>query len=993
MMKPSFRPVWAVLIVCLATPATAQFLEEAPPPPPSAKDLELPVIVDTISGLDVVDEATGDGANGYVKDLAAAVTLGKALFWDMQVGSDGVACATCHYHAGADARDTNQLSPGIKGGNAVFDPMATGNGGANYTLATGDFPLHQLADPSDRESAVLFDTDDVVSSQGTFSATFNDVTAGAGLTGAQKEGGRSDDNCNIVNPDPFGFHVNNINVRRVEPRNTPTIINAAFNHRNFWDGRANNIFNGVDPFGQRNTGARVLEDQGGSVVQIQVAFENGSLASQSVGPPTSDFEMACSGRNFMKVGKKMVTAEALAGQKVHPKDSVLGGLSNHPKQGLDGPGNNGIQYADLIEAAISDRFWDSNKLFDVAKNEIGTGAPANTDEYTLMEANFSLIWGLAIQEYLRTLISDDAPYDQWAEDPGNDDRSTDESNGRGILTTQQMRGMELFFTNNLNLSGVGPKTGLRGNCSTCHQGPLFSTATFPFTKEEESGEFEEQEMLIERMRGGDAVNVIEDLLRYFVSGTGNTNLGVISGTAGSRELPSTYTAAVGGDITFGGSACRVTSFLMNQDRTLGSPDGNAPGPAPDPNNPADVPRVPPPEPPGPSDHADYSTKDAVFRLSCSPFAPDYEITIVDNGPGLVDTITVGLVVFEGAKPPFPGTYPYFFGAEPVIIPQGGGVGDFTLEIPVLYDTAFYNIGVRPTAEDPGVAALDPFGVPLSFTQQWIDQLLGTPAADVDAIASLNFARVFEPFNWYGDSVWFPGGLAGYAWLTHRLEVNPNFGQTYCALPGFPPGRPAPGGPFPDQGSCEGAGFVWFTNATEFNNNPQFFPPRPGRGDDAVPAVNPANMAAIASMPTAVDGAFKVPHLRNVSLTAPFFHNGGQLTLEQVVEFYNRGGDFAVENLGDLAPNIHPLLLDGGQIADIAIFMESFTDERVNCEQAPFDHPEIRIANGARGTVASVTPDNQNPGQSKDQMELIQATGADGRPANFAPCIDQENFLQ
>src|SRR5262245_62487950 len=32
----------------------------------------------------------------------AAVTLGKALFWDMQVGSDGQACASCHFHAGAD---------------------------------------------------------------------------------------------------------------------------------------------------------------------------------------------------------------------------------------------------------------------------------------------------------------------------------------------------------------------------------------------------------------------------------------------------------------------------------------------------------------------------------------------------------------------------------------------------------------------------------------------------------------------------------------------------------------------------------------------------------------------------------------------------------------------------------------------------------------------------------------------------------------------------
>src|SRR4029079_5518321 len=42
----------------------------------------------------------------------------------------------------------------------------------------------------------------------------------------------------------------------------------------------------------------------------------------------------------------------------------------------------------------------------------------------------------------------------------------------------------------------------------------------------------------------------------------------------------------------------------------------------------------------------------------------------------------------------------------------------------------------------------------------------------------------------------------------------------------------------------------------------------------------------------VDGAFKVPSLRNVALTAPYFHNGDVLTLRQVVELYSRGGNVA-----------------------------------------------------------------------------------------------------
>ena len=43
--------------------------------------------------------------------------------------------------------------------------------------------------------------------------------------------------------------------------------------------------------------------------------------------------------------------------------------------------------------------------------------------------------------------------------------------------------------------------------------------------------------------------------------------------------------------------------------------------------------------------------------------------------------------------------------------------------------------------------------------------------------------------------------------------------------------------------------------------------------------------------SAVDmGAFKTPALRNVGLTAPYFHNGGKATLGDVIDFYARGGD-------------------------------------------------------------------------------------------------------
>jgi cytochrome c peroxidase len=49
------------------------------------------------------------------------------------------------------------------------------------------------------------------------------------------------------------------------------------------------------------------------------------------------------------------------------------------------------------------------------------------------------------------------------------------------------------------------------------------------------------------------------------------------------------------------------------------------------------------------------------------------------------------------------------------------------------------------------------------------------------------------------------------------------------------------------------------------------------------------------------GKFKTPTLRAVSLTAPYMHDGSLTTLEQVVEFYNRGGGANPHRDSALAP--------------------------------------------------------------------------------------------
>ena len=181
----------------------------------------------------------------YLRNEQAAIVLGKALFWDMQVGGDNVqACATCHFRAGADSRAKNQVSPGLL--RVEFGPDENGapsaipkpdhnfdGQGPNETLTLEDFPFRKLQDITNRESPIESDTNNVTSSAGVHYLIFGE----SGNPG----------------PDPDGFYVGTGrrrgNVRRVEPRNTPTMINAVFNHRNFWDMRAKNLFNGRNPFG------------------------------------------------------------------------------------------------------------------------------------------------------------------------------------------------------------------------------------------------------------------------------------------------------------------------------------------------------------------------------------------------------------------------------------------------------------------------------------------------------------------------------------------------------------------------------------------------------------------------------------------------------------------------------------------------------------------------------------------------------------------------
>lgn len=582
----------------------------------------------------------------FVTNKTAALVLGKSLFWDMQTGSDNIqSCASCHFSAGADNRSKHQLSPGLLRVNADGSPnpdTTFNTGGLNYQLKANDYPFHKLADINNRKSQVVADSNDVTGSQGVFGFLFSNIF----LRKATEAG--------VPVTDPV-FNVDNTNLLRVTARNSPSAINAVFNFRNFWDGRAQNDFNGVNPFGSRDVNAKVIKAEAlGDLKEVKISLDNASLASQAVGPPLSEVEMSYKGKPFSLLGKKMLPLIPLNKQKVHLEDSVLGTYSKFPMPGVRS------KYKTLVQAAFKPQWWNSDRIITIDANGkptftglVGASDPNSATQFSLMEYNFPLFFGLAVQMYESTLVSNDAPIDQYLEGNSN------------ALTSQQKRGKELFEG--------------KAKCINCHGGAEFTNASVKNVKKER----------LERMVMG--------------------------------------------------------------------------------NN---------------------------------------EVAVYDNG--------------------------------------------------------FYNIGVRPTKEDLGVGDKDPFGNPLSES---------------------------------------------------RLAQQGKF------------------------------------------NDPNLEPP-----------VSPNERVA-------ADGAFKTPGLRNVELTAPYFHNGGQLTLRQVVDFYNRGGDFHEQNIDNLDPDIENLGLSNEEKDALVAFMKGLTDERVRYQKAPFDHPQLFVSNGHPGTGTAINKDSS--GKATVEMREIPAVGRNG----------------
>ena len=86
------------------------------------------------------------------------------------------------------------------------------------------------------------------------------------------------------------------------------------------------------------------------------------------------------------------------------------------------------------------------------------------------------------------------------------------------------------------------------------------------------------------------------------------------------------------------------------------------------------------------------------------------------------------------------------------------------------------------------------------------------------------------------------------------------------------------------------------------------------------------------------GKMRTPSLRNVELRPPYMRNGRFATLEDVVDFYDRGGDFDAPNKDPLVRQLN--LTPTERAALLAFLKRPLTDVRLRDGMAPFDRPRL-----------------------------------------------------
>lgn len=975
----------------------------------------------------------------------AAAALGKALFWDMQVGSDGIqSCGSCHFHAGVDNRSKNQLNPNHLGGDfklQIGDTGPVGDRAPNYQLKVTDFPFHKLANVQESGECashgdgivnnncgnVQRHSNDVASSMGVLFSPFTDIpTPGPAAFGPASPVGTVrplQPDLRTMGPaaaDPIpafqGF-------RRVEPRNTPTLFGATLNFDNFWDGRARHDFNGGSVFGPADPQAHVMVNDGGTIVPTRQIIRFASLASLATGPALSEFEMSFAGRNWQKLGKKLLQANVtpLANQLVAANDSVLGPYSNNRAGAAPGcaglpagdlsPGTPAVgkpglclSYSGLIKLAYYDALWSNtsqhldgcytnlpppanpsdtrprcaakgvdvaipvlasgsvedstNDPFDGYVLTVANGAAAagNTDQFTQMEANMPLFFGLSVHAWTTLLMPDDTPMDRFYDANPDAYVSFGEANSQFLV---------------LDLLTCGQPGHQAGTPCVTEVGNFKRDAT---------GLFATLDCTTENCAEGRRVAV-----------------------TGTRQ-PSDPDPLMGMDFFLGSNL----SLKNPNFRTLRCGECHQGGTL--------------------TDHTVEVSHQWSFNDWLQEFTtgqPGSELFPEPLGRSRVITgFALEGEISESAQDAIERNMADLCTVEPCVDAHGnsvpgGRVGGFP-QGQALFDNGVYNIGVTPIANDVSRGGPDAFGWPLSLSYLALKNLCGigyTPGGDdpTDGFRQPGYLGGpgtpgvgFPCPNFDPDADFTGGGL--FNTTAQDQQINPGFTEEPAdpQLPAYL-AKWASNLIVGDETQQDEV----FVGVNTLSREPitEGFIDNFGPFNPAAVVGETFSMASQMQMSTwpnvnrvNAQGAFKAPPLRNIALMGPYFHNGGKLTLMQVLDFYLRGGDFPKTNaqhrdflIAHLRTEDEALGFDAATntsftdaqkekiIESVVDFLLELTDERVAFERAPFDHPEIFVpldgkapdnTFGRSGLIARTSGVCAGPG-SGPCFRQVAATGMGG----------------
>ncbi|MEE9493245.1 MAG: hypothetical protein V3W04_07715, partial [Gammaproteobacteria bacterium] len=714
-------------------------------------------------------------------------------------------------------------------------------------------------------------------------------------------------------------------VGQVEPRNTQTIQNTAYNQRSFTDGRADLFFNGVNTLGFRDPASmvKVYTDQaaGTPIGEERMNLPFSSLASQALGPIESVLEMVGhiaggSGRPNHNLGRKMVNATPLFNQNIACNDSLLG---NSPIPGANtlhtgdasggsdfingfggcaggaGTFSRGLTttYNTMIELIFHERFWGDGSgdevcltapSFDTVVDLVANPSACDigSANRTLKEINFPMFFALAIQSFEMTQFTENTITDLLA---GNIESCPDPVAGGPGCVDLGTGNVGTVITNGNGRNAKVVDIGLPFPANGNRAGGLVGVGLT----------LEECIELVALNNSAVQEGVATDLctLKYAQFLHPKSEAGTEAGLA-----PHQPTGGQGGSIP------------------AGAPIGGCPA-----NTPA-------------LGLFNYNNGDMPNGDNCR----NAQATLlnIDEGDGRFNAGATGCTVCHfnpertgatvsattgfGAPPPEPFIPPgQLRREEPPALTERMVKFDAGIAI---YDAGFYNIAVRPTAEDLGV------GAPIFSSPVSTDGKIPLSIAELKKrIASGVLGTSFDPGTIVDIGATINNGIGpGLLQLPTSMVANGQGVDDFTPVP------------FQLTLAC-GPGLVGGGNGQgEPNNNPNV-------NCDPNILVNEFILR---------NGAVKAPGLRNARFTGPHFHNGSKMNLRQVFDFYKGIGDLVNPTFG--FPNLNLANLDAGlriiQLDPIAAVSDSresavvelletgYTDFAAVHDEGKFDHPEL-----------------------------------------------------